>query len=71
MTSIALVATGLLCVLAGGYGFLDPQRQHEIRQWGQSRGDPELSDFGKLAWRVLDLALLALGLGVVWFGVTL
>lgn len=71
MPSIALLITGVVVVIAGGYGAVYPQRQYEIRQRGQTSDDPELSDGGKLMWRLLDIALLTLGVGILWLAFTM
>lgn len=71
MPSIVLIGTGLVVVIAGGYGALYPQRQYEIRQRGQTTDDPELSEGGKLMWRLLDLVLVGLGVGILWVAFTM
>lgn len=38
MPSIAMIGSGLLVLVAGGWAFLNPQRFYEIRQ----RGHPHL-----------------------------
>ncbi|WP_435127705.1 hypothetical protein [Halobaculum sp. D14] len=70
MPSVALLAAGVVLVVAGGYGALYPQRQYEIRQWGQTTDDPELSEGGKLLWRLLDAALVLFGVGTLWLAFT-
>lgn len=71
MVSAALLVTGAVLVVAGGYGARYPQRQYEIRQWGQTDDTPELNATGKLLWRILDLVLVALGIGTLWLAFTL
>mgnify|MGYP000221118414 CR=1 FL=1 len=47
MPSLVLVVTGVLVVLAGGYGARYPERQYAIRQRGQTADSPELSERGR------------------------
>jgi hypothetical protein len=71
MPSVALIGTGVLLVAFGGYGFLNPQRQYEIRQWGQTTDNPRLSDTGKLLWRFFDGLLVLFGLATFWLAFNL
>lgn len=71
MPSIVLLVTGIVVVIAGGYGALYLQRQYEIRQRGQTTGNPKLSEGGKLMWRFLDTVLVILGIGILWLAFTI
>lgn len=71
MPSIPVVGSGLLVFAMGGWAFLNPQRFYEIRQWGQTRDDPSLSDFGRMLWRAFHLVFVVLGLATVWVGLTM
>ncbi len=70
MPSIALLAAGLALVAVGGYGFFNPQRQYEIRQWGQTNDDPQLSRRGRLLWQFFDAVFALFGAGTVWLAFT-
>jgi hypothetical protein len=70
MPSLLLLATGLVLLVACGYGVLYPQRQYAIRQRVQTADDPTLSPNGKLLWRLLNGIHVLLGVGIVWLAFT-
>lgn len=71
MPSIPVVGSGLLVFAMGGWAFRNPQRFYEIRQWGQTRDAPTLSDFGRMLWQGIHLVFVILGLVTIAYGLTM